>query len=101
MDQKFTRENTENNPKINTRRKFHKIRLEELQQYFDYNLFYLEDYDGNNDYDEQLYRQYREQAIEFLHHIGAMVNIEKFLDVEGNGIIYARKLPPGMMPIQK
>ena len=54
MDQKFIREHTENNPKINIRRKFHKIRLEELQQYFDYNIFYLEDYDKNEDYDEEL-----------------------------------------------
>jgi hypothetical protein len=101
MDQKFTREATENNPKTRTRRKFHKIRLEELQQYFDYNMFYLEDYDKNDDYDEELYLQYREQVIEFLYSIGAMVNVEQFLDVEGNGIVYARKLPPGIMPIQE
>ena len=101
MDQKFTRENTENSTKTRTRRKIFKIRLEDLQQYFDYNLFYLEDYDDANDYDEELYRQYREQAIEFLYSIGAMLNVEQFLDVEGNGIVYVRALPPGMTHFQR
>jgi hypothetical protein len=101
MNHKPTRENTENNIKTHTRRKFHKIRLEELQQYFDYNLFYLEDYDENEDYDEKLYLQYREQTIEFLYSIGALVNIEQFLDVDGCGIVYVRKLPPGINPIQE
>jgi len=41
------------------------------------------------------------QAIEFLYSIGAMVNIEKFLDVEGNGVVYVRRLQPGIMPIKK
>jgi hypothetical protein len=101
MDQKFTRENIENNTKTRTRKKIHKIRLEELQQYFDYNTFYLEDYDKNDDYDEELYLQYREQVIEFLYSIGAMVNVEQFLDVEGNGIVYVRRLPPGIKPVQR
>ena len=101
MDQKFTRKTIENNEKIHKRRKSYKIYLEDLQQYFDYNLFYLEDYDDANDYDEELYRQYREQAIEFLYSIGAMLNVERFLDVEGNGIVYVRKLPPGMTYFQR
>ena len=101
MDQKFTRENARDNPKARTRRKFYKIQLEEIQQYFDYNLFYIKDYDVSDDYDEELYRQYREQAIEFLYSIGAMLHVERFLDVEGNGIVYVRTLPPGMLPFQR
>ena len=101
MDQKFIKENAEDNIKTHIRRKVYKIRLEELQQYFDYNMFYLEDYDKNDDYDEELYLQYREQVIEFLYSIGAMVNVEQFLDVEGNGIVYVRRLPPGIKPVQR
>ena len=99
MDQKFTKGNIEHHLKTRTKRKFSKIRLEDLQQYFDYNLFYVEDCDGNEDYEEELYRQYREQAIEFLYSIGAMLNVETFLDVEGNGVVYVRQLPPGVTPI--
>ena len=101
MDQKFTRENRESHIKSKAKRKSYRVCLEELQQYFDYNLFCIEDYDINDDYDEELYRQYREQAIAFLYSIGAMLNIEKFLDVEGNGVVYVRKLPSGITHIKK
>jgi hypothetical protein len=99
MDQKITSENIENCFKTRTKRKFRKIRLEDLQQYFDYHLFYVEDCDGDEDYEEELYRQYREQAIEFLYSIGAMLNVETFLDVEGHGVVYVRQLPPGVTPL--
>lgn len=104
MVKKYNNEDDENSQEINIRMKLYKIRLEDLQQYFDYNVFYFdkdyedEDYE-DEDYEEALIRQYEEQALRFLRSIGARVSIDTFLTI-CNDIVYVREVPPGIIPIQ-
>jgi hypothetical protein len=81
------------------KRKVYKIRLKDLQLYFDYHIFYFDKDYNDEDYEEALIRQYEEQALEFLQSIGAMVSVDTFITIS-NQIVYVRKLPPGIMPIQ-
>ena len=82
------------------RNRVYKIRLKDLQQYFNHHVFYF-DYDyGHEDYDETLTRKYEEQALGFLRRIGAMLSVDAFLTIE-NKIVYVRKVPSGIMPVQE
>jgi hypothetical protein len=86
--------------KFYTKRKFYKINLDDLQEYFNCHVFYFdEDYD-HEDYNEALGRKYEEQALIFLRNLGAMLSVEAFLTI-GNDEVYVRKLPPGMTSIRE
>jgi hypothetical protein len=82
------------------KRKFYKVNLEDMQKYFNFHVFYFEEDYAHEDHDEMLIRQYEEQALIFLRSIGAMLNVDAFLTI-GNNIVYVRKLPTGIMPIQE
>jgi hypothetical protein len=90
----------ENSHKFRIRRKSYKVRLEDLQEYFNYYIFYFDEDYAHEDYDEALTRKYEEQALIFLRSIGAMLNVDAFFTI-GNEMVYVRKLPPGIIPIQE
>ena len=86
--------------KFYTKRKFYKINLGDLQEYFNCHVFYFDENYDHEYYNEALGRKYEEQALIFLRGIGAMLSVEAFLTI-GNDEVYIRKLPPGMTPIQR
>ena len=77
-----------------------KVYLEDLQAYFDENVFDFEEYEGSEDLDEAFSRQYEEQATGFLQHIGAMVSVETFFTIIDDAIVSVRKVPPGITPVK-
>ena len=97
MDKKYV-----NNNKYSfyIRRKVYRLRLEDLQRYFNYYVFYFDESYDREDYDEMLIRTYEEQALGFLRNIGAMLSLDAFLTI-GNETVYVRKLPSGITPIQE
>jgi hypothetical protein len=90
----------ENSPKSRIRRKFYQVRLEDLQEYFNYHIFYFDEDYPHEDYDEALIRKYEEQTLIFIRSIGAMLNVDAFLTI-GNEMVYVRRLPPGITSIQE
>ena len=90
----------ENRHKFRIRRKSYQVRLEDLQEYFNYYIFYFDENYPHEDDDEAFTRTYEEQALIFLRSIGAMLNVDAFLTI-GNEMVYVRKLPSGMTSIQE
>jgi hypothetical protein len=81
------------------KRKFYKIKLNDLQKYFNYHVFYFDEDDDHEDYDEALARKYEEQALFFLRRIGAMLSVDAFLTI-GDDMVYVRQLPSGLSSFQ-
>ncbi len=77
-----------------------KVHLEDLQEYFEENVFDFEEYEGSEDPDEAFSRQYEEQATDFLQRIGAMVSVETFFAIIDDAIVSVRKVPPGITPVK-
>ena len=77
-------------------RKLHQVKLEDLQLYFEHNIFYFEGCEDSEDYHEALERQYEAQVTDFLRSIGAMVSVDTFTAISGDAVVYVRKVPPGL-----
>lgn len=100
MVQKYLTDKMGSSRKNYRNRSVHKVHLEDLQQYFDHNIFYFSEYNDSEDYDEALTRQYEEQVTDFIRSIGAMASVEEFFKISGTNIIYVRKVPPGIRPVK-
>jgi len=81
-------------------RKLHRVKLEDLQLYFEHNIFYFEGCEDSEDYHEALERQYEAQVTDFLRSIGAMVSVDTFAAISGDAVVYVRKVPPGLILVK-
>ena len=84
------------NHTFNKNRTVYQVSLEALQYYFDHHVFAFE---PGHDVDAVI-NQYEEQAAYFLQYLGAMVNVERFVALIGDELVYVRRVPPGLMPIK-
>ena len=78
----------------------HSVHLKDLQEYFDEHVLDFEEYEGSEEPDAALSRQYEEQATDFLQRIGAMVSVETFFAIIDDAIVSVQKVPPGITPVK-
>jgi len=85
--------------KLYIRKKIYRIRLKDLQMYFNCYVFYFDENCVHEDCDEAIARKYEEQTLGFLRRIEAMLSVDEFLTIS-NMMIFVCKLPPGRIHIQ-